>query len=119
MIPLSAVTHFRPGNIPLAVNHQGLSVATTISFNLAPGAALSDALREVNVARLGVPATIHGRFQGTARVFEQSVAKEPYLILAALIAVYIVLSILYESYTHPLTILSTLPSAGVGAVLAL
>jgi multidrug efflux pump len=121
MIPLSAITHFRPGNIPLAVNHQGLSVATTISFNLAPGAALSDAVREVNAAmtRLGVPATIHGRFQGTARVFEQSVANEPYLILAALVAVYIVLGILYESYIHPLTILSTLPSAGVGAVLAL
>jgi multidrug efflux pump len=121
MIPLSAITHFRPGNIPLAVNHQGLSVATTISFNLAPGVALSDAVREVNaaMARLGVPATIHGKFQGTARVFEQSVANEPYLILAALVAVYIVLGILYESYIHPLTILSTLPSAGVGAVLAL
>jgi multidrug efflux pump len=121
MIPLSAITHFGPGNIPLAVNHQGLSVATTISFNLAPGAALSDAVREVNaaMARIGVPASIHGRFQGTAQVFEQSVANEPYLILAALVAVYIVLGILYESYIHPLTILSTLPSAGVGAVLAL
>jgi multidrug efflux pump len=121
MIPLSAITHSGPGNIPLAVNHQGLSVATTISFNLAPGAALSDAVREVNAAmtRLGVPAAIHGRFQGTAQVFEQSVANEPYLVLAALVAVYIVLGILYESYIHPLTILSTLPSAGVGAVLAL
>jgi multidrug efflux pump len=121
MVPLSAITHFGPGNIPLAVNHQGLAVATTISFNLAPGAALSDAVREVNAAmtRIGVPASIHGRFQGTARVFEQSVANEPYLILAALVAVYIVLGILYESYIHPLTILSTLPSAGVGAVLAL
>jgi multidrug efflux pump len=121
MVPLSAVTQFGPGKIPLAVNHQGLSVATTISFNLAPGAALSDAVREVNAAmtRIGVPASIHGRFQGTARVFEQSVANEPYLILAALVAVYIVLGILYESYIHPLTILSTLPSAGVGAVLAL
>jgi multidrug efflux pump len=121
MIPLSAVTHFGPGNIPLAVNHQGLSVATTISFNLAPGAALSDAVREVNAAmtRLGVPASIHGTFQGTARVFEQSVANQPYLVLAALVAVYIVLGILYESYIHPLTILSTLPSAGIGAVLAL
>jgi multidrug efflux pump len=121
MIPLSAITHFGPGNIPLAINHQGLSVATTISFNLAPGAALSDAVREINAAmtRIGVPASIHGRFQGTAQVFEQSVANEPYLILAALVAVYIVLGILYESYIHPLTILSTLPSAGVGAVLAL
>jgi multidrug efflux pump len=121
MIPLSAITYFGPGNIPLAVNHQGLAVATTISFNLAPGAALSDAVREVNAAmtRIGVPASIHGRFQGTARVFEESVANEPYLILAALVAVYIVLGILYESYIHPLTILSTLPSAGVGAVLAL
>jgi multidrug efflux pump len=121
MIPLSAITYFGPGNIPLAVNHQGLAVAATISFNLAPGAALGDAVREVNAAmiRIGVPASIHGRFQGTARVFEQSVANEPYLILAALVAVYIVLGILYESYVHPLTILSTLPSAGVGAVLAL
>jgi multidrug efflux pump len=121
MIPLSAVTHFGPGNIPLAVNHQGLSVATTISFNLAPGAALSDAVREVNAAmtRIGVPASIHGTFQGTARVFEESVSNQPYLILAALVAVYIVLGILYESYIHPLTILSTLPSAGIGAVLAL
>jgi AcrB/AcrD/AcrF family len=121
MIPLSAVTHFGPGNIPLAVNHQGLAVATTISFNLAPGAALSDAVREVNAAmnRLGVPASLHGTFQGTARAFEQSIANEPYLVLAAVIAVYIVLGILYESYIHPITILSTLPSAGVGAVLAL
>jgi len=121
MIPLSAVTHFGPGNIPLAVNHQGLAVATTISFNLAPGAALGDAVREVNAAmnRIGVPASLHGTFQGTARAFEQSIANEPYLVLAAAIAVYIVLGILYESYIHPITILSTLPSAGVGAVLAL
>ncbi len=121
MIPLSAVSHFGPGQIPLAVNHQGPFVATTISFNLAPGASLSDAVRETNAAmtRLGVPASIHGTFQGTARVFEQSIANESYLILAALIAVYIVLGILYESYIHPITILSTLPSAGVGAVLAL
>jgi multidrug efflux pump len=121
MIPLSAVTHIGPGNIPLAVNHQGLTVAATISFNLAPGASLSDAAREINaaIARLGVPPSVHGTFQGTARVFEQSVANQPYLILAAVIAIYIVLGILYESYIHPLTILSTLPSAGVGAVLAL
>jgi multidrug efflux pump len=121
MVPLSAVTHVGAGNIPLAVNHQGLTVATTISFNLAPGAALSDDVEAVNaaMARLGVPPSIHGTFQGTARAFQESVANEPYLILAALIAVYIVLGILYESFIHPLTILSTLPSAGVGAVAAL
>jgi multidrug efflux pump len=92
-----------------------------MSFNLAPGAALSDAVTAVNNAmnRIGVPATIHGNFQGTAQAFQQSIANEPYLIAAALIAVYIVLGILYESYIHPITILSTLPSAGVGAVLAL
>jgi hypothetical protein len=89
MIPLSAVTHFGAGNIPLAVNHQGLTVATTISFNLAPGAALSDAVQAVNevMARLGVPPSIHGTFQGTARAFQESVVNEPYLILAALTAV--------------------------------
>jgi multidrug efflux pump len=96
-------------------------VATTISFNLAPGASLSDAVHETNTAmlRIGVPASVHATFQGTARVFQQSIANEPYLILAAVIAVYIVLGILYESYIHPITILSTLPSAGIGAVLAL
>jgi multidrug efflux pump len=121
MIPLSAVTHIGTGNVPLAVNHQGLTVATTISFNLASGAALSDAVQAVDaaIARLGVPPSVHGTFQGTARAFQDSVANEPYLILAALIAVYIVLGILYESFIHPLTILSTLPSAGVGAVLSL
>jgi multidrug efflux pump len=121
MIPLSAFTHIKPGNVPLSVNHQGLTVAATISFNLAPGAALGDAVREVNaaVSRLQVPPSIHGTFQGTARAFQQSIANEPYLILAAVIAVYIVLGILYESYIHPFTILSTLPSAGIGAVLAL
>jgi multidrug efflux pump len=121
MVPLSAVAHFAPGNIPLAISHQGLSVATTISFNLPIGVSLSDAVSAVNAAmtRLGVPASIHGNFQGTARVFEQSLRNQPYLILAALIAVYIVLGVLYESYIHPITILSTLPSAGVGAVLAL
>jgi multidrug efflux pump len=121
MIPLSAFVHIRTGNVPLAVNHQELTVATTISFNLAPGAALSDAVREINAAmtRLHVPATVRGGFQGTAQAFEQSIASEPYLIPAAVIAVYIVLGILYESYIHPLTILSTLPSAGIGAVLAL
>jgi multidrug efflux pump len=121
MVPLSAVTHYAPGNIPLAVNHQGLFVASTISFNLAPGRSLSDAVTAVNevMTRLGVPATIHGTFQGTARAYEQSLRNQPWLILAALIAIYIVLGVLYESYIHPITILSTLPSAGVGAVLAL
>jgi multidrug efflux pump len=121
MVPLSAVATYAPGKIPLAINHQGLFVATTLSFNLAPGNSLSDATSAINDAmnRLGVPATIHGTFQGTARVYEQSLRNQPYLILAALVAVYIVLGILYESYIHPITILSTLPSAGVGAVLAL
>ena len=121
MVPLGAVIHFGPGNIPLAVNHQGLFVASTISFNLAPGYSLSDAVAVVNevMIRLGVPASIHGTFQGTARAFEQSLRNQPWLILAALIAIYIVLGVLYESYVHPITILSTLPSAGVGAVLAL
>jgi multidrug efflux pump len=121
MVPLAAITHFGPGNAPLGVNHQGLFIATTISFNLAPGVALGDATNAINAAmiRIGVPASIHGTFQGTARAFQQSIANEPYLILAALIAVYIVLGVLYESLIHPITILSTLPSAGVGAVLAL
>jgi multidrug efflux pump len=121
MVPLGAVIHFGPGNIPLAVNHQGLFVASTISFNLAPGYSLSDAVEVVNevMIRLGVPASIHGTFQGTARAFEQSLRNQPWLILSALIAIYIVLGVLYESYIHPITILSTLPSAGVGAVLAL
>jgi multidrug efflux pump len=121
MVPLSAVTHYAPGSIPLAVNHQGPFVASTISFNLAPGSSLTDAVGAVNevMVRLGVPAAIHGTFQGTARVFEQSLRNQPWLILAALVIIYLVLGILYESYVHPITILSTLPSAGVGAVLAL
>src|SRR5262245_10776228 len=121
MVPLAAFTTFGPGSTPLAINHDGLFVATTMSFNLAPGASLSDAVTAVGNAmnRIGVPATIHGNFQGTAQAYQQSIANEPYLIAAALIAVYIVLGILYESYIHPITILSTLPSAGVGAVLAL
>jgi multidrug efflux pump len=121
MVPLSTVTRFGPGNIPLAVNHQGLFVASTISFNLAPGSSLSDAVTAVTevMTRLGVPASIHGNFQGTARAYETSLRNQPWLILAALIAIYIVLGILYESYIHPITILSTLPSAGVGAVSAL
>ena len=121
MVPLAAVASYAPGNTPLAVNHQGNFVSSTISFNLAPGKSLSDATAAVNQAmiELHMPATIHGSFSGTAATFQQSLASEPVLIAAALIAVYIVLGILYESLIHPLTILSTLPSAGVGAVLAL
>ena len=121
MVPLSAFAHYSPGNTPLAVNHQNLFVASTISFNLAPGVSLSQATAAIEdrMRELGVPASIHGSFQGTARVFQQSLENEPLLIAAALIAVYVVLGVLYESYVHPITILSTLPSAGVGAVLAL
>jgi len=121
MVPLSTIAHYATGSTPLGVNHQGLFVASTISFNLKPGIALSQATQEVDrvMASLHVPATIHGNFQGTAQQFQQSLQNEPVLIAAALLAVYIVLGVLYESYIHPITILSTLPSAGVGAVLAL
>ena len=121
MIPLSAVTHFTQGATPLAVNHQGLLVANTISFNLPPNGSLSKAISAIEAAmnRIGVPATIRGTFQGTAKAFQDSLSNQPYLILAALVTIYIVLGVLYESYVHPLTILSTLPSAGVGALLAL
>ena len=121
MVPLSAVTHFESQRIPLAVNHQSQMPATTLSFNLTPGVALSEAVAAIQKARvdIGMPSTIHGGFAGSAQAFRQSLASEPYLILLALIAVYIVLGILYESFIHPLTILSTLPSAGVGAIVAL
>jgi hydrophobe/amphiphile efflux-1 (HAE1) family protein len=121
MVPLSAVTHFETQRIPLAVNHQSQSPATTLSFNLAPGASLSDATRAIQQARvdIGMPSSIHGGFAGSAQAFKDSLSSEPWLILLALIAVYIVLGILYESFIHPLTILSTLPSAGVGAIVAL
>jgi len=121
MVPLSAVAHYETGNTPLAVNHQGLFVASTISFNLKPGVSLSEATQAIEdaMARLHVPVTIRGNFQGAARLFQESLANEPILVATALIAVYIVLGVLYESYIHPITILSTLPSAGVGAVLAL
>jgi multidrug efflux pump len=121
MVPLAAFTHYGPGSTPLAVNHQGLFLATTFSFNLVPGVSLGDAADAIAGAmqRIGVPVSIHGSFQGTAREFQQSLANEPFLIVAALIAVYIVLGVLYESFVHPVTILSTLPSAGVGAVAAL
>jgi multidrug efflux pump len=121
MVPLAAFTHYAPGNTPLAVNHQGSFVATTVSYNIAPTASISQAhaaiARAIN--EIGMPASIHGSFQGTAQAAEQSMSNEPVLILCALAAVYIVLGILYESYIHPITILSTLPSAGAGAVLAL
>jgi multidrug efflux pump len=121
MVPLSTFAHFAPGTTPLAVNHQNLFVASTISFNLAPNVSLSEATAAIDdqMRQLHVPASIHGSFQGTARVFQQSLDNEPILVAAALIAVYVVLGVLYESYVHPITILSTLPSAGVGAVLAL
>jgi len=120
-VPLSAFAHYAPTNTPLAVNHQSQFVASTISFNLPEGVSLSQAARAVDdaLARLGVPNTVHGSFQGTARAFQDSLKSQPWLILTALLAVYIVLGVLYESYIHPLTILSTLPSAGVGALLAL
>ena len=120
-VPLSIFARYTPTNTPLGVNHQSQFVASTISFNLPEGVSLSTATRAVDaaLARLGVPNTVHGSFQGTARAFQQSLSSQPWLILAALLAVYIVLGVLYESYVHPLTILSTLPSAGVGALLAL
>ena len=120
-VPLSAFARFAPTNTPLGVNHQSQFVASTISFNLPEGVSLSTATRAVDaaLARIGVPNTVHGSFQGTARAFQDSLKNQPWLILAALLAVYIVLGVLYESYVHPITILSTLPSAGVGALLAL
>jgi multidrug efflux pump len=121
MVPLSAFTRFGAGNTPISVYHANLFAASAISFDLAPGVSLGEATAAVDdrIARLGVPASIHGTFQGTARAFQQELANEPFLIAAALLAVYIVLGMLYESYVHPITILSTLPSAGVGAALAL
>jgi hydrophobe/amphiphile efflux-1 (HAE1) family protein len=121
MIPLSAITHFEEQRIPLTVNHQSQSPAATLSFNLTPGVSLSDATVAIEQARvnIGMPSTIQGGFQGTAQAFQASLSSEPMLILLALVAVYIVLGMLYESFIHPLTILSTLPSAGVGALVAL
>jgi multidrug efflux pump len=120
-VPLSAFAHYEPTATPLAVNHQGQFAAATISFNLPLGISLSGATRAIDdaILKLGVPNSVHGSFQGTARAFQASLNSQPLLILAALIAVYLVLGILYESLIHPLTILSTLPSAGVGALLAL
>jgi multidrug efflux pump len=121
LVPLSAIARWRTTNAALSVNHQSQFVASTLSFNLPPDVSLSQATRAVQqaMARIGMPTTIHGSFQGTARAFQQSLASQPWLILAALVTIYIVLGILYESVVHPLTILSTLPSAGVGALLAL
>jgi len=120
-IPLSAFTHYQPSVTSLAVAHQGQFPAITFTFNLASNVTLGEAVAAVqNVVRtMVVPATIHAGFQGTAQVFQDSLASEPYLVLAALATVYIVLGMLYENYIHPVTILSTLPSAGVGALLAL
>jgi multidrug efflux pump len=120
-VPLSAFARWNVVSGPLTVNHQGQFPVVTLSFNLAPNAALGDAVSAVNKvkAELGMPASIDASFQGTARAFEASLTNEPLLILAALVTVYIVLGVLYESYIHPVTILSTLPSAGVGAILAL
>ena len=121
VVPLRAVASYQPTTAPIAVNHQGQFPSVTISFNLARGMALSDAVSAIQQMqqRIGMPSTVHGSFSGTAQAFQASLASEPFLILAALVAVYIVLGILYESYIHPVTILSTLPSAGVGALLAL
>jgi hydrophobe/amphiphile efflux-1 (HAE1) family protein len=121
MVPLSAFTHYEAGTAPLAVNHSSVFPSVTYSFNLAPGVALGDAVNLINAAqrKLGVPSTITGSFSGTAQAFTDSLSSEPLLIAAAIAAVYVVLGILYESYIHPITILSTLPSAGVGALLAL
>ncbi|MBW5823937.1 multidrug efflux RND transporter permease subunit MdtC [Yersinia kristensenii] len=120
-IPLSYFAKWQPANAPLAVNHQGLSAASTISFNLPDGGSLSEATAAVERAmtELGVPSTVRGVFAGTAQVFQETLKSQLWLIMAAIATVYIVLGILYESYVHPLTILSTLPSAGVGALLAL
>jgi multidrug efflux pump len=121
VVPLSAIAHYLPTTAPIAVNHQGQFPAVTISFNLVPGSALSDAVKAIQQMeqKIKMPETVHGSFSGTLQAFQQSLGNELYLIIAALMAVYIVLGILYESYIHPITILSTLPSAGVGAVLAL
>jgi multidrug efflux pump len=121
IVPLDTFARWNDQATPTSVNHQDTEPATTVSFNLSPGASLSDATTALNRAasQIGMPATVHGSFQGTAKVFQQSLADEPILILASLVAIYIVLGILYESYVHPLTVLSTLPSAGTGALIAL
>lgn len=121
LVPLSSFATFEPSTTTLNVNHQGQFAATTISFNLAPGIVLSDAVKLIDDAtyKIGLPATIQGSFQGTAKTFQESFKSMPFLILASLLTIYIVLGVLYESLVHPITILSTLPSAGVGALVAL
>jgi multidrug efflux pump len=121
LVPLSAFSRYGPTSTPLSVNHQGQFAASTISFNLPEGVSLSQATAAIDraMSRIGVPSSVHGTFAGSARAFQQSVQSQPLVILAALLTIYIVLGVLYESYVHPLTILSTLPSAGVGALLAL
>jgi multidrug efflux pump len=121
MVPLAGISEYGPGTTPLAINHQGPFVATTFSFNLPEGVSLGTAINVIGntMQTLHVPISVHGSFAGTAQIFQQSLSSEPVLIAAAIVAVYIVLGVLYESYVHPITILSTLPSAGVGAVLAL
>ena len=120
-VPLSAFARYAPSTAPLAVNHQGQFPSVTISFNLAPGVALGDAVTAIGATEreMGLPSSIRGNFQGTAQAYQQSLASQPWLVAAALAAVYVVLGVLYESYIHPITILSTLPSAGVGALVAL
>jgi multidrug efflux pump len=120
-VPLAAFSRYEATNTPLGVQHQSQFAAATISFNLPPGVSLSAATDAVNAAmeRIGVPNTVRGSFQGTARAFQATLDSQPWLILAALVAIYLVLGMLYESLVHPVTILSTLPSAGVGAILAL
>ncbi len=121
LVPLSVFSHYETSYSSLSVNHQGIFPAITLSFNLAPGASLGDAVRDVKEAEreIRLPANVHASFQGTAQAFQDSLSSQPVLILTALAAVYIVLGVLYESYIHPITILSTLPSAGVGALLAI
>jgi multidrug efflux pump len=121
MVPLAAVTHYKPGNTPLSVNHQGAFVASTVSFNLVPGASLSEAVAQIQQTMLALkaPGGLTASFQGTAKAFQQSSDNQGLLIVAALVTIYVVLGVLYESTIHPITIMSTLPSAGVGAILAL
>ena len=121
LVPLSAFAHYDPSNTALSVNHQGVFPAITLSFNLAPGASLGPAVQHIEEARreLGVPGTVHATFAGTAQAYQDSLSNQVVLIITALAAVYIVLGILYESFIHPITILSTIPSAGVGALLAI
>jgi multidrug efflux pump len=120
-VPLRAFSHLETSAAPITINHQGQFPVVTLSFNLAPNASLGEAVDTVNKVKkdIGLPPSVQGEFQGTAAAFQASLANEPVLILATVVTVYIVLGVLYESYIHPVTILSTLPSAGVGALLAL